>query len=313
MASLSMHCLVGDALRASYDYTAQIPTETDRENRPSRPVTIPISIKLRGQDREPELQLVDLTVAEDGEAQTVASIRAFGASFPITLMVLVQDDVLPPVGNEIRSISNFVRHLPKGSRVSIGYLRAGSLEVRQKFTTDIEKAARSLRIPVGSISSAPYNPYVEVIEAAKGFESQPAGRRALLLVSDGLDVSRGLETASTVDSLDLERAIRESQRRSIAVYSFFAPTLLTSGTSVLTLNAQSSLKKLSDETGGRAFFEGSGPPVSFEPFLSELSSTLERQIALTYTSTHPQRGFHRIEVRSSTPGVELRYPIGYTR
>ena len=52
----------------------------------------------------------------------------------------------------------------------VGYVTAGSLQVRQPFTTDLEKAAKSLRIPISSVSSAPYNPYVEVLEALKKFE-----------------------------------------------------------------------------------------------------------------------------------------------
>jgi hypothetical protein len=70
---------------------------------------------------------------------------------------------------------------------------------------------------------------------------------------------------------------------------------------------------LSDETGGQAFFQGTGVPVSFDPFLKNLSSALDRQVALTYLSTHPNKGFHRVQVRSSTPGVEVAYPAGYSR
>ncbi|MFN2492983.1 MAG: hypothetical protein ABR501_08875, partial [Pyrinomonadaceae bacterium] len=201
---------------------------------------------------ELELQTVDLAVSEDGEPQTILSIRSMGTSTPINLSVLIQDDVVSSVSLEIRSLSDFIRRLPHGSRVSVGYLRSGSLQVRQKFTTDLEKAAKSLRPPLGLASAAPYNPYVEIIEALKRFDSQPAGRRAILLVSDGLDVSRGVDSSSASQSLDLERAITDAQRRSVAIYSFFAPTVLSAASGTLIGNAQSSLQRLSDETGGHA-------------------------------------------------------------
>jgi hypothetical protein len=70
---------------------------------------------------------------------------------------------------------------------------------------------------------------------------------------------------------------------------------------------------LSDETGGRAFFQGFGAPTSFDPFIKELNSALDRQIALTYLSTHLNKGFHRVKITSSTPGVEVSYPNGYKR
>lgn len=282
---------------------------------PARPVVIPLTIRIKGGVAPSELQLqtVDLTVSEDGEPQTILSVRAMGTSAPINLFVLIQDDVVSSISNEIKSLADFIRRLPKGSRVSVGYLRTGSLQVRQKFTPDLEKAAASLRVPVGAATVAPYNPYVEVIEALRRFDAQPAGRRAILLVSDGLDVSHGVESSTPTQSVDLQRAINEAQRRSVAIYSFYAPTPLTSGNGALISNAQSSLQRLSDETGGRPFFAGFGPPVSFEPFIRELNSDLDRQIALTYLSTHLKKGFHRVKITSSTPGVEINYPSGYKR
>jgi VWFA-related protein len=277
-----------------------------------RPVTIPLTIRVKPDQSVPELQNIDLTVSEDGEPQTIISIRGFGSN-PITLAVLIQDDLVPSVSNEIKPLAQFIRGLPKGSRVMVGYLRTGSLQVKQKFTNDLEKAAKALRPPTGSPTSGPYNPYVEVIEALKKFESQPLGRRAILLVSDGLDISRGVDSSAPTQSLDLQRAVNESQRRGVAIYGFYAPTLAAEASRLLAGNAQSSLLRLSNETGGIAFFQGLGAPVSFEPFIRELDISLHKQAALTFLSTHPNKGFHRIEVRSATPGVRVAFPSGYVR
>ena len=282
----------------------------------ANPVTIPISIKVTGGGPETELQQIGpLTVSEDGEPQTVLSIRAVGTNSPLTIAVLIQDDLVSSISNEIKSLRefiDFIRLSPRGSRVLVGYVRSGSLQVRQKFTNDFEKAGKALRVPLGVSSAAPYNPYVQVIEALRRFDSQPSGRRAILLVSDGLDISRGVDSSSPGQSIDLQRAITEAQRRGVAVYAFYAPSV-ASRDQILSLNGQSSLQRLSDETGGRAFFQGTGAPVSFDPFIKEVRSLLDTQIALTYLSTHPNKGFHRIEVRSITPGVKVDFPAGYTR
>lgn len=276
-----------------------------------RSVTIPVTVNPRGGRSEQELVTVNFSVTEDDEEQSILSVRGQETT-PLSLAVLIQDDVINPVSNEIRLIADFIRRQPRGTRVLVGYLRAGSLQVRQRFTTDLERAAASLRVPVGSPSVSPYNPYVEIIEALKRFESLPLGRRAIIVVSDGLDVSRGVDSASPLQSLDLQRAINEAQRRGVAVYSLYAPTVSTANGSVLTSYAQGSLNRISDETGGRAFFQGIGAPVSFDAYFKDLSTMLARQIALTYLSTHPSNGFHRISV--TTPGnVELRFPAGYTR
>jgi VWFA-related protein len=276
------------------------------------PVTIPVTIRVKGHvPPESELRPVDFTISEDGEPQTILSIRAMGTSSPINLLVLIQDDVESSVALEIKPLAEFIRKLPRGSRVSVAYMRAGSLQVRQKFTADLEKSARSLRSPLGVSGAAPYNPYVELIDALKRFDSQPAGRRAVLMVSDGVDVSRGFD--ASVQSVDLERAIAEAQRRAVAVYAFFSPTVGASGNVNLLPNGQSSLQKLADQTGGHAFFQGLNAPTSFDPFIRELSEALDRQIALTYLSTHPKKGFHRIKIVSLTPDVQLNYPAGYKR
>jgi hypothetical protein len=229
------------------------------------------------------------------------------------LAVLIQEDLVPSVGNEIKDLAEFIRKLPKNSRVMVGYLRTGTLQVKQRFTADLDKAASALRPPMGSANSSPYNPYVEVIEALKRFESQPLGRRAILLVSDGLDISRGVDSSSPTQSVDLQRAVNESQRRGVAIYGFYAPTIVAASNPALVTNAQSSLLRLSDETGGIAFFQGTGAPVSFAPFIRELDISLQKQAALTFLSTHLKKGFHRLEVKSSTPGVRVSYPSGYTR
>ena len=278
---------------------------------PGKPVTVPVTIRVK-EEGELELQNIDLSIVEDGEPQSIISVRSIGTNSPITLAVLIQED-LPSVGSEIKSVADFVRKLPKGSRVMVGYLRTGSLGVKQRFTNDLEKAAKSVRPPSGFASASPYNPYVEVIEALRRFESQPLGRRAILLVSDGLDISRGLDSSSPTQSIDLQRAVNESQKRGVAIYGFYAPTAVAAANPSLAGNAQSSLLRLSNETGGLAFFQGTGAPVSFDPFIRELDISLQKQAAVTFLSTHLKKGFHRIEVRSSTPGVRVSSPSGYVR
>jgi VWFA-related protein len=291
----------------------QTMASTNAARSSGRPIVIPVTIKLKESASETELQNIDLVISEDGEPQTILSIRGRGTNSPMSLAVLIQEDLVPSISNEMKPIGEFVRGLPKGSRVMVGYLRAGSLQVKQKFTTDLEKAAKALRSPVGFTSSGPYNPYVEVIEALKKFDAQPLGRRAILLVSDGLDISRGVDSSQPTQSIDLQRAIAEAQRRSVAIYGFYAPTLTTVSNSLLASNAQSSLLRLSTETGGHAYFQGLGVPVSFDPFIKELDLALDRQAALTFLSTHLNKGFHRIEINCTTPGVKISYPSGYVR
>ncbi len=284
-------------------------------NQNVRTVTIPISIYTKEELRQGQLeefvQADNLTVTEDKEEQEILSIRSV-ANTPLAIAILIQDDLGGNFNLQLPDIAKFIRNLPKGSRVFVGYLRSGNIDVRQRFTDDLEKAARSLRIVSGNAALAPRNPYDGIISALERFDALPAGRRAILLFSDGLDASNGFDGISPSSSLDLDRAILRSQRRGVAVYSIYSPATLTEvGTSRLVLNAQGSLIRLSDETGGRAFFQGSLAAVSFQPFFKDLGILLNRQFALTYLSRNMERGYHKIEVTSSNPAVKIEHPKGY--
>lgn len=310
--AIFLNALMFVGIIAGPDVMGQERRQTGRDS--VRTVVIPVTIRTKGSRMGRELDVVNFTVREDGEEMRKLSIRWLGNS-PLTLSVLIQDGIVSSIGNEMKGIGEFIRGLPEGSRVMIGYIRTGSLEVRQKFTTDLDRAASSLRPPLSFASAAPSNPYTEIIDSLKRFEAQPVGRRAMLVVSDGLDYSRGFDTVSVVQSIDLQRAINEAQRRGVAIYSFYAPSVITAvrSNNLLAAGAQSSLERLSQETGGRAYFQGLDAPVSYEPFLRDVTTSLTRQLALSYLSTHPRKGFHRIEITTDREDIELSYPHGYTR
>jgi VWFA-related protein len=280
-----------------------------------RTVSIPISIFTKQELKEDRLQEIvqveRLIVKEDKEEQTILSIRSVSDA-PLSLAVVIQEDLVSNFNLQLKDLGNFIRKLPKGSRVMVAYARGGSLQVRQRFTDDLNSAADSLRIVTSSSFAAPRNPYDSVSDVLNRFDALPAGRRAILLISDGVDLSNGLSAASTSRSLDLDRAILKAQRKSVAVFSFFTPSSSSeNGSSILILNGQGSLQKLADETGGRAFFQGTLTPISFDPFFRDLSILLNRQFLLTYLSTHMKKGYHKIEVTSTNPEVKIEHPKGY--
>lgn len=196
---------------------------------------------------------------------------------PINLAILIQDDLVSHVSNEVNRTREFIQSLPVGSEVMVGYIRAGSLQVRQPFTRDLGKAAQSLRILVSSTSATPFNPYVEVREALKKFESTNKNPNVVLLVSDGLDVSRGFDAASVLNSIDLNRAVEEAKRREVSIFSFYAPSIgLTRRNRLAASWGQSSLNRISHETGGKAFFQGTTDFVTFDSYFKRLTRALNQ-------------------------------------
>jgi hypothetical protein len=181
---------------------------------------------------------------------------------PLNIAVLIQDDLVSQVSNEIGVTSDFIRSLPRGSRVMVGYITSGSLQVRQPFTTDTD---------------------VEVIEALRQFHGEWNNANAVLLVSDGLDISRGFDSTAAGHTMDLERAITEANKRHVAIFSFYAPSVgLTSHSRIAASYGQSSLNRLADDTGGKAFFQGTNGFVTFDSYFSRLKQTLNEQYARAY-------------------------------
>ncbi len=213
-------------------------------------------------------------VNKENEQRSLQSIE------PLNIAILIQDDLVSQVGNEIGVTRDFIRSLPEGSRVMVGYITVGTLQVRQPFTTDLEKAAKSLRIPTASRGSSAFNPYVEVLEALRKFDSEWTNANAVLLISDGLDTSRGFDSTAAGHTIDLERTISDANKRHVSIFSFYAPSVgLTSRSRLAASYGQSSLNRVSNETGGAAFFQGANGFVTFDSYFSRLRAALNRQYA----------------------------------
>lgn len=280
-----------------------------------RTVTIPISIfskaELRDNQAQEFVQADRLIVREDREEQQILSIRSVSDA-PLSIGIVIQDDLATSFNLQIRDIQEFIRGLPQGTRVMIAYARSGSAQVVQRFTEDREKAASSIRILAGSASLAPRSPYDSLNQLVGRFDGVPNGRRAILLFSDGIDFSQGTSLASITQSFDLEQASLKAQRKGVAIYSFYAPTTTSeNANSTFTLAGQGALSKISDQTGGRSFYLGSGAPVSYRPYFRELNLSLNRQFSLTYLSTHMKKGYYKVEVTSTNPDIKIEHPKGY--
>jgi VWFA-related protein len=289
--------------------------QRDPDKQKVRTVSIPISIytksELEQAQTEEMLQIDRLIVKENNQEQTILSIRS-RADVPISLAILIQDDLSSDFNLHIRDIARFVQNLPRGSRVMVGYMSGGSLNVRQRFTEDLTKAAKSFRVVFGSPSAAPRSPYDGVSEALDRFDALPTGRRAILLVSNGLDLSSGISGSSPGQSLPLQSAILKAQRKSVAVFSIYASTTTgNSFTSTGVMNGQGSLESLADETGGRAFITGTITPLNFEPILKQLNLLISRQFLLSYLSENMKKGYYKVSVTSTNPEVKIEHPRGY--
>ena len=78
------------------------------------------------------------------------------------------------------------------------------------------------------------------------------------------------------------------------------------GGGLASYSGQSYLQKIAEQTGAKAYFEGTGNPVSFEPFLKEFNGELGRIYELTILGT--KTGLQPLKVTTGVKGIKLGVP-----
>ena len=255
------------------------------------------------------LQPNDFAILENKKEQKIVFARKVSGT-PVNLAILIQDDLVSRVNNEFPRIRKFITSLPHGSRVMTGYITGGNLKVREEFTSDLPKAAESLRILMSSTASSGISPYYGLRDTLKNFEAMGGERNIVLLVSDGLDVSGGSRFVSPYSSMSLDAAIERAQQNQVSVSTIYAPSVGLTGVSRLAVNfGQGCLLRLANETGGAAYFTGTDF-VTFSPYFNELNEAMDHQWLITYQSSTQGRSFRKVEVVTDFD-INLLHSRGY--
>ncbi len=202
------------------------------------------------------------------------------------LAILIDDSLDSEVASQWNDVKQFIEAQPPTTSIAVGYATNATVRVAQDFTTDHNLAAKALRIPFGTPSAAS-SPYLSVIDWMKRWPAT-GDRRSLLLISSGIDYfRRGFGPIYP----DVDTAISIAERGNINLWSIYAPGAGHRSRSFFLANtAQNNLSKLSDETGGEAFYLGTSAPVSFKPYLDELQMHLNNQYLLTLAGDGGPKG-----------------------
>ncbi len=223
---------------------------------------------------------------------------------PLQILLLMDESSNTNIGTQFGDIKNFITGLPGGAQIGIGYMRNGSVDFVQPFTADHAAAAMKLRLPMGS-PGANASPYFSLNELFKTW--QPiAGRREILMISDGIDRFGG----TGPDNVYVNEAVEHAQRAGVVVSSIYWTGEGHYGHSPYRLNwGQNYLAQLADATGGEAYWQGFGNPVSFAPYFEDFTRRLEHQYLMAFQpKASSQAGLQRIRIRTELPNVELVGP-----
>jgi VWFA-related protein len=248
-----------------------------------------------------------ITVTANRKPQDVTGwVPLRGPRSGLQLVVLLDDSSRGNLGLQLNDIKSFLTALPPNAQVAVGYMRNGSPNLLQNFTTDHAAVAKTLRLPQGSagINGSPYFCLSALAKHWPGGDNNV--RREVIMVTDGVDRYSGARFDPS--NPYVQAATSDAQRAGVIVYSIYYRGAGGADRSfVVTDGGQNYLTQVSGATGGKVYLEGFGNPVSFAPFLSEIQHKLQNQYELTFAST-AKAGLQPIRVKTSQPNTSLEYP-----
>ena len=255
------------------------------------------------------LQAADLRILENSVPQDI-SLFERETNRPLTLIVLVdtsksQERTLP---DEQRAAKLFLASVmrPRTDRVAVVSF-TGEAEVQQDLTADLLKLNRALeRLKV---EVPPDNPECQAVRSPRedprcwtgvwdAVWASTSGllatvpetsRRAIVLLSDGDDTSSITKRQEAIDS---------ALRNSVAIYS------IGIGDSEFYKIEKGSLEKLSNRTGGRAFFPRSEEEL--QRAFRQIEEELRSQYVIAYSPKNKTRDGSRRELKLEIVNPELR-------
>jgi hypothetical protein len=266
-----------------------------------------ITVRRAPGDNRPVLEVGDLTVLRGNIPVPVLHLqRLSGDLADMQLFVLLDDSTRSSsLAVQLPELKTFLESLPATTQVAIGYMRNGTFGLAEAFTADHQKAARALRLPV-SIPGENGSPYFVLSDLAKRWPSkQPTNRRAVLMLTDGVDPYYG---TADLDDPYVNAAIHDALKESVMVYSIYLRGADPYGRSNWVTNfAQSWLMEVSQETGGYAYSRAFTDPVTISPFLKDFRDRLDNQYRVTIEAWN-QKGVQPVKLRTELQGLKIEGP-----
>lgn len=255
----------------------------------------------------PEITPESLKLKVNGKDTSITNLVAPKDAGDVEMVLLFDSSLRASLGTQLSDIEKFIRTLPPNTKLAVAYMQFGQAKFESPFSTDREKAVHALHLPSGTPGSSG-SPYFCISDLAKNWPhgSGPA-RREVLMVTDGVD-----DYNPRYDPEDpyVQAAINDSVKAGIVLYSiYWHDQGRFSRTGYANYAGQNLMVQTTEATGGKSFWTGFGNPVSFEPYLDELTKRIQNQYELSFVTPFtgkPQ--VEQIRLKLNVPGAEVASP-----
>jgi hypothetical protein len=247
----------------------------------------------------PEVTRDDVMVSVEKERARVTGWTP-ASTAGTELWLLIDDGTDTSVGLQLDDLRKFILNQPSTTQIGVGYLRNGTVMPTQGLTSDHALAAKALRLPTGTpgISASPYQSLEDLIHKWPATDHA----REVLMITSGIDPFNGPGPINPY----LTSAIDKAQRAAVVVHSIYYGSAGHFGHSFWQINwGQNFLAQMSEETGGEFYWQGNFNPISFAPYLTELTQHLRSQHLLTFQPAAVSPGFKRLKVTTEIPHATL--------
>lgn len=265
----------------------------------STPVEMVVTVEARRGSAVPALNREDFMVRQGKERLEVKdAVALVGNQADLELFILLDDASHWTLGSELANLRTFINAQPASTAIGIGYMHNGTMDTVENLTKDHARAAKTLRLPMGTGSS----PYLSLSELVKRWPASTA-RREVVMVTSGADPLGGPGPMNPY----LDTAIADAQRAGIIVYGIYTPGVGHSGHSFWRINwGQNDLAQLADETGGESYMLGFGTPVSIAPYLTDITEHLGHQYRVTFLADAAGKpGLKSVKLTTEVPNAEI--------
>jgi hypothetical protein len=228
-----------------------------------------------------QLRQQDLQIQVGGKSTPVTDLVPLrGDRAGLELVVLIDGSARTSLGTQLGDIQRFVNSLPPTTAVGIAYMENGRAVFSQPLTIDKAQALKALRLPAGSPGSSA-SPYFCLSDLVKHWPSNNReNRREVVMITDGVDP---YNLRFDPDNPYVQAAITDSIRAGVIVDSIYWHDRGRYDNGLYQNNSgESLLDQVTQVTGGKAYWQGIGNPVSFAPFFDDLSRRLQNQYELGF-------------------------------
>src|SRR5580704_15316775 len=266
---MRLHNLQLATLLAAGSLLAAIPAlaaDSNQQQQGQAVVTV-----LPGSEIPGGIQQDALHLKVDGKDSTVTGWSLLrGPQSEVEMVVLIDDGSRQSLGLQLPDIAKFIQGLPPNAKVAVAYMLNGRAVFGGPLSADREAAVRQLHLPLGGGAGASASPYFCLSDLAKHWPStDPHARREVIAVTDGVD---DYNRRYDPDDPYVQAAIEDSVRAHLIVYSiYWRNSGFADRTNYAAFSGQGLMAELTDATGGKSYWEGNGNPVTFEPYLADIS------------------------------------------